>query len=490
MREIVKHPSHISVTDYNLGECKRLENAYIYRENWAIHRVGITYDEETKELRIFGGANVRFIQRLACGLPFRVDPCYDPCKNIQIRLEAYPRSELQKKMIQFLIGTGDWDYTRNATQISCNAETGEGKTFCTIALMSFLKVRTMIIVNRDKIRRNWLSEIMKFTDLNDKNILVIDNGKILEDILNDTFDDGNHYVAFLVVHRMIATFAKNYGWEAVHQVFLKLGIGLKIYDEAHMEFFNTTMIDAYTHTLKTLYLTATPRLTNPKANFIYQNIFQTIPQFNQRQLGYTDSKKHIKMLCFMYDSHPDMVWKNRCFNPYRKYFIAKEHSIYQIEADPYFMDIIEETIEKMAIKNNMRSIIFVSRTVACDTIAEELNRKFPEKINAGSFHSKKSQKEKDRVINECNVIVSTNSSLGLGVTIDDLQFVFNCEAHRNLGDQSSGRLRRYGEGLGFYYGELVDRGFNSILKQWNSRKKHYREIFNEVITIDLRKGHV
>lgn len=487
MNAIVKHPTHISITGYEIGECKRIENAYVYRENWAIHKVGITYDPDTKELRIFGGANIQFIQKLSGGLPVIIDPCYDPYKKIQIRLEAYPRSELQKNMIQFLIGSGDWDYTKHATQISCNAETGEGKTFCTIALMSFLKVRTMVIINREKIRQTWLSEIMNFTDLNEKNILVIDKGSILEDILNDEFDD-KQYLAFLIVHRMLNTFASKYGWEAVHQVFLKLGIGLKIYDEAHMEFANTTMIDCYTHTAKTLYLTATPKLSNPKANFIYQHIFQTIPRFDQRALGYTDSKRHITMLCFMYDSHPDIDWKGRCFNSYRKCFVAKEHSIYQVTEDPYFMDIIEETIEKMAVKNKFRSIIFVSRILSCDIIADKLNKTFAGKIKAGSYHSKKSASEKEDIMKNCDVIVSTNASLGLGVTIDNLQFVFNCEAHRNLGDQSSGRLRRYGEGLQFYYAELVDCGFKSITKQWNSRRKHYREIFNEVITIDLRKG--
>jgi hypothetical protein len=284
---------------------------------------------------------------------------------------------------------------------------------------------------------------------------------------------------------MLDNIAKERGWEAIHQLFMKLKIGLKIYDEAHKEFLNTTYIDCYTNTKKTIYLTATPKLSSPKANYIFQNVFKRIPKFNQRALGYLDAKKHIQMLVILYDSRPSMDAIHRCFNARLKYFSAKEHSIYQIEEDPFFFIILEELVDKMVIRNGFRTLILVSRIRACDEICKAIYDRF--KIKVGTYHSKMSKNEKEKVLKECKVIVSTNQSLGLGETIPELQFVLNCESHRNYGDQASGRLRRFEDGRPCIYGELVDCGFKSIVKQWRDRRKHYMTIFREVIELDKRR---
>ena len=63
--------------------------------------------------------------------------------------------------------------------------------------------------------------------------------------------------------------------------------------------------------------------------------------------------------------------------------------------------------------------------------------------------------------------------------------VINAEAHRNFGDQASGRLRRHEDGSTCYYCEFVDLGFKNIHNQWKSRRKHYADIFKEVITIKV-----
>jgi hypothetical protein len=246
---------------------------------------------------------------------------------------------------------------------------------------------------------------------------------------------------------------------------------------------NTTFIDCYTNTYKTLYLTATPKLSNPRANYIYQNIFKRIPKFNQRALGYTDAKKHIVCLAFMYNSRPSIDWQKKCYKAKLKYFSARDHSLYQIEDDSYFFTVLDECIKNMVVENGYRMLILVSRTIACDTIKEFIESNYND-INVGTYHSKKSAAYKQDVLDNAKIIVSTNGSLGLGETIKDLQVVINAEAHRNFGDQASGRLRRFDDGRTCFYCEFVDKGFASIKRQWDSRKKHYADIFQKVITID------
>lgn len=482
MREIIQHRSHISITNYELGQYRAIENSYIYTENWKKYSVGIIYDPPTKELRLVGG-NINYMGYVT-GLPVMEDFSYDTPKPISIRLQSFPRDVLQSKMIHFLIGEGEYEYNKNCPQLSCNAETGEGKTFCTIAMMTYLRVKTMIIVNRLVIEDNWIGEISKFTDIDERKILKLDS-KNIKDILDGKLDTKN-YVAFIVIHRTLHNIGAELGWEKVGELFQTLGIGLKIYDEAHREFANTTMVDCYTNTMKTVYLTATLKLSSPKANYIYQYIFKYIPKFNQRELGYNDAKKHIVMLAYFYNSHPSYKDQKKCYNARMHYFNAKNHSMYQIEEDTSFFTIIASTIEKMVIKNNFRMLILVGRIKACDEIKDFIKENFKD-IPVGTYNSSVDKDTKQHVLDTAQIIVSTNSSLGESVTIPNLRFVLNCEAHRNYGDQASGRLRKIKNDPDTicYYAELVDKGFSSIVRQWMSRKKHYQDIFRAIYEINL-----
>lgn len=480
MKDIIKYASHISITDYTMGDCKALENAYTYTENWKKFSVGIVYDYESKELMLFGGVKVSYIQYLTGGLPFYEDFSFDERKSASVRLQGFPRNSLQQKMIKFLIGEGEYQSNTNLHQLSCNAETGEGKTFCAVAMITYFKVKTIIIVNRVSISETWEKEVTKFTDYDERNIQIL-KGNDLANIYEGKEKKYKDKSIFICVHRTIYNFGEKYGWKALHQVFKILGIGLKIYDEAHREFANTTMIDCYTNTFKTVYLTATLRLSNPKANYIFKHLFTEIPQFNQRELGYLDAKKHIIMIAFMYNSRPSMDAKKKCYNARMHYFNAKEHSMYQVTDDDQFFIVLDTIINKMSIRNNFRTLILVSRIKACEEIANFIKENH--NVSVGIFNSSINKDEKDKVLRDAHIIVSTSSSLGESATIDDLHCVINCEAHRNLGDQDSGRLRKPKDGSLCYYCELVDTGFKSITNQWNSRKKHYLSIFKNVIEL-------
>ena len=483
MKQIVLHPSHISITDYAMGDCKELENAYTYQENWRTYSVGLTYDEPTRELRLSGGSP-KHLRYMTEGLPIVPEYRHDPYEKISLRLQNFPRNQLQSTMIQFLIGAGEYSYNKNCTQLACNADTGEGKTFCAIAMMTYLGMKTIIILNRLVIEDIWVSEITKFTDIDERRILRLNTHNIHQ-ILNDGLDP-SEYDIFVCIHRTIGNLGRDYGWEMVHRLFLKLGIGLKLYDEAHREFANTTMVDCYTNTKKTVYLTATLKLSSPQANRIYQYIFRDIPKFDQHVLGYNDAKRHIVGIAFIYNSHPGIDAIKKCYNARMHYFNAKSHSMYQINDDTIFFELLESVLTKMTITNKFRTLILVSRILACDEIADFI-QEHHKGLAVGTYNSSVAKDKKQEVLDTCDVIVSTNSSLGESVTIPKLQCVLNCEAHRNYGDQASGRLRKFKENPNTvcYYCEMVDIGFRSILSQWNSRKRHYAKIFRDVIEIKV-----
>lgn len=478
MRKIIKRATHIAITEYLPNRIKSLEGRFSYIKNHIRIIVGMVFDAKSNELRLFGGTSLSAVKYAANYPPVEDDFDYDKPEKISTRLKLSPKNDLQSQMIQFLIAKGNYEYNYNHTQLSCNAETGSGKTFAAIAMMSYMKVKTIIIVNKINIKENWIKEMGKFTDMDSKRICELST-KIMIEILDDKFDT-NKYHIFIVVHRTILNFAKEKGWDKLNILFKKIGIGLKIFDEAHREFTNTTYIECYTNTAKTLYLTATRKLSDPQANYIYQKLFVDIPKFDQTQLGYVDVKRHISMLAIFYNSNPSLDDMRDCKT--QAGFSAVKHSLYQIEKDRHFFPMIKKIVDTFSINKNYRTLILVSRIIACDEIKSYLDNLYSD-ISIGVYHSEVSDEEKERVFFNDHIIISTNRSLGEAVTIPNLQLVLNCEAHNNYGDQASGRLRKYDDDKKYIYAEFIDEGFPSIRLQWKNRKKQYEKKFGKIISI-------
>ena len=478
MRRIIKRATHIAITEYLPNRIKSLESKFYYIKNHIKIIVGMIYDAESNELRIFGGASIGLIEHATNYLPVYIDSDYDKAEKIATRLKLSPIDQLQTKMVHFLIAKGNYEVNYNHRQLSCNAETGSGKTFAAIAMISYMKVKTIIIVNKVNIKENWISEMYKFTDMDSKRILEL-NTKTMIEILEDKFDTDKYHI-FIVIHRSILNVAKEKGWKQIGTLFKKIGIGLKIFDEAHREFANTTYIECYTNTPKTVYLTATRKLSDPKANYIYQRLFSEIPKFEPSKLGYTDAKKHITMLAIFYNSNPSFEDIRSCKT--QSGFSAVKHSLYQIENDSFFFGILTKVINEFTIKNKFRTLILVSRIKACNEIMDFIKEKFKD-TSVGVYHSEVTDEEKERVFYNDQIIVSTNRSLGEAVTIPRLQFVLNCEAHNNYGDQASGRLRKNNDYDKYVYAEFIDEGFPSIRVQWKNRKRQYDQKFSKVISI-------
>ena len=488
MIKLIKYPTHYLLEGYELGENAALERALSKFERFAnggcrFDPVGYVYDSETKRMRIPGGMNPYHVMKLT---GYKIDASnnnYDPYDNISIRCVSSPRDELQIDMLQFLIGEGKFTENKWNPQLACNAATGVGKTFGAIATQTYMRCRMLVIVNRTNIANNWMSECLKFTDVDKERILLLDTSTC-RDIVEGRLNPLKYYT-FFVLQQTLRSFAtsEGYSWQSVGELFARLRIGLKVYDEANMEFRNTLMIDCYTNTYKTLYLTATMKRSDMGENIVFQRAFKAVPKFDQYALGYNDSKKHIIMLLIRYNSYPSVVWRSKCKSSGHG-FNAKVHSDYQISDDSEFYDIIFDLIDRYTVQKNFRTLLLVSKINSCDIIAEQLREMFPNK-KIGIYNSSIGKVEKARVLEEDEIIISITKSLGFSETISNLRMVINCEAFRfdGTGDQASGRLRKLPNNENCLYVELCDDGFPSITKQVRDRIGFYTKLFQRIIEI-------
>lgn len=482
MNELVKYCTHYEATGYKRGDCNRLEKYFSVwnKTRFRFDPIAYIYDKDEEKLLLPGGMNPKVLEEMT-GFRIHHRADSDPFDEISIRQVVGPRNDLQTQMVHFLIGEGAYESNTGLNQLACNAETGEGKTFAAISAMTFFRCKMIVIVNRKNIRSNWITECEKFSDIDPARILCL-NTKAIKEILDGELDPSRYWL-FVCLHRSIQTVASDRSWRDITELFRKLRVGLKVYDEANMEFTNSVYIDCYTNTLRTLYLTANMERSGIDNNKIFQRAFNFVKKFDQYKLGYTNSKKHIHFIAILYNSAPS-VKDVSLIKKGGHGFNGKSYSEYQVSKDTKFFEIILGLLDKFAIKNNFRTLILTAKINSCKAIVEYLQREYPKKTIA-MYNSAVKDKEKAEVLQTADIIVSTTQSLGFSETITNLRCVINCEAFRfkATGNQASGRLRRLPNNESCFYIELVDQGFYSIRGQYTERLRYYRKLFADIIEL-------
>ena len=150
-----------------------------------------------------------------------------------------PKNDIQRKSISFLIGEGDFAYTKKYSQLLLNLPTGEGKTYITSASLQFLSTKAIIITPIDRIKKQWYDTFVQMTDVQDGYICDISGSSVITKLLKQKT---LRYKIYLVNHGTLIAYAKSHGWAAVHEFFKYIRVGIKIYDEAHLNFENMYMI--------------------------------------------------------------------------------------------------------------------------------------------------------------------------------------------------------------------------------------------------------
>ena len=73
-----------------------------------------------------------------------------------------------------MCGVNEFEENEDATQLSTNLNTGKGKTYCSIATIAFYKIKSMIITASNTLLSQWKDEILKYTNLSEKDVIQID----------------------------------------------------------------------------------------------------------------------------------------------------------------------------------------------------------------------------------------------------------------------------------------------------------------------------
>lgn len=448
----------IIINDYNMGDSPQLEEIFKVYDmiTHSFNNFGMYYDEKNKRLFLPSGLDLWKIKGYFNEKYYDRETAH-PYKHIQdIKMKLLPRDEQQQEALRFMVGVNEYENNFHSNQLSVNLNTGKGKTYCSIATVAFFKIKTMIITGSNSLLSQWGQNIISYTNLQQKDIVHISGSDSINMILQEKSQKALNGQIFLCSHGTLKSFGDTYGWDGVYRLFEILGIGIKIFDEAHTHFENMLMIDYYTNVYKTYYVTATPGRSNWRENRIFQLSIKNVPNID---LFDENNDPHTDYIAIKWNSRPTPQQISACRNKYgldrMKYidYITKNSNFYSM------MHIIMDLV----IKCKGRVLMYIGTNDGILRVYHWIGTNYPEFIgDIGIFTSllSKEQKLKEK---QKKLLLSTTKSAGLGEHIEGLKMtIVLAEPFKSeiLARQSLGRTRDPKT----LYIELVDMGFRYVKK--------------------------
>lgn len=479
MNKIVVKNSHIEIHDYEFGDCTKLENNFRIwdRVRFENYYIGMHYDVENKVLYLPRALDIYYVE--AC---FRCTAFIDRQFNTydyvdQIRLRSLPRDDVQKQALRFMCGIGEYKDNETKSQLGLYLNTGKGKTYTSIATMSYYSIKSIIITYSVSWLEQWKSEILKYTDLQEKDICMISGSGTIRRLMARGSDK---YKVFLVTHSTIASYCKAVGWDKLNDLFISLKVGLKFYDEAHLNFVNISMIDFYTNVYKTFYITATPARSSEEEKKIYSLYFKNTPSID---LFDEEVDPHTKYIAMKFNSCPTADVISMCKNAYG---LDRNRYMDWLSMNDEFYKMLR-VIMNICLRVEGKCLFYIGTNTAIERVYEWLCYNYPFLIgNIGIFTSLTPQNEKEEQKNK-KIILSTTKSFGASVDCKGLKITvvldepFKSEV---LARQSLGRTRDENT----MYIDLIDMGFIPLRRFYVSKRPIFEKYATDVSEININKN--
>lgn len=394
------------------------------------------------------------------------------CKNVinlNMKPGIGPKTIHHKDSISYLVNSED-----RYKQKFLNIDTGYGKTFCSIKSITILKRPTMIIVDKDGLIRQWISEFKKFTTIKDSDIYIIKGRSTLDKL----YKSNKKYSIYLCATQTIDVLAKE---DKLQEFVDYAGIGIKIFDEAHEMMKSLFNIDLSCNIDYNFYLTATPERSDSNERILY---FRATEQFKRFGEYTTSLNKYIHVRNVIINTFPHKYITMLCRTKNGFSSIIYEKFIFKNERKKlYYFLICHYVVKKMLNSDKESKILIMLNT---KNNINEISKMFNKVgIICGIYTSDLSADKKKKELNK-NVILSTLKSSGSGLDIKNLRVIVNFVQFKSpvLLHQLFGRLR-YIDKKALFFFNIVDEGFDDILRQNIQRQQFFYKKSNDIKNIKM-----
>ena len=360
--------------------------------------------------------------------------------EIPLKSHVKDRNEQQTAAIRYLTESPE-------SLRGLSLSTGLGKTFCAIKSVSIIGRRSMICVSG--LIDQWKREIFNFTDLKEEDIYVIQGAasmtKLLLKIDKTLFP--KIILCSLGTIRAYAIGADSYeNYPHFTTLFDLLQVGVKIIDEAHLNFFLTLMLDLQLNPVVNIALTATFDRGDPQVKQIYDSHYPKLMRFGENIFNrYIDIYSYNFSLGGMIPSTAYTTTMGYNHSKLEEWLTRKgKIHLERIYKSVYLPAIYSHYMNRKS--PGQKLLILCSSIVMCEWLRKklitDLLRNDDLTIDLYTYETD------DSVLTSADVIISTPGSAGTGTDIKGLRTVLMTIATGSsvLNTQTLGRLRELPSG--------------------------------------------
>ena len=320
------------------------------------------------------------------------------------------------------------------------------------------KRKTLVICHRAELLKQWHSTFIEKIGIDDSDIHTLTTEDFLaaEQMKLDLGD------VYLLSHQTFrfALHAMNNDFERVSKAIENFGIGLKIIDEAHLEFRNIVDIDMCMNIKRNLYLTATDGRSSKDENAIFKHVFTNAVKFTKNA---KHKNKWIEYCTIFINTNvPYKVSKFQLENGRGMSATKYGKAVIKRDRNKTHFNAINELLRVIFTRDeHAKVLIFMPLIELCDELEFFINthlnkdQSFDYDLRVGTINSHNTKLENDRSA-KCDVIISTILSCGTGKDIPGLTDIICCSPFKSAitTQQVLGRLRYYGKNCGYW--DIVD----------------------------------
>lgn len=472
--------THMELYPYTKGDLPIIEEMFTAIDKFTNTEYPCGYLVDDGRLFLPKGAPISKIENL-CGIKANYIDESDEYEMMSQRHYALydPRDDLQEKSIKFL--------KEDETQLSLNLLMGLGKSYCVAKTVSDLQIKSIIITPSENIKEQWIYKTFKdMFNYRPKHMCNIAGSNVIESIMEDLIDP---FDVYFVNHQTLQSYSSTNGGYALHKFFKKLKVGIKVYDESHLQFKNILMTDFYSNTAKTIYLSATFDRSDKTESACFKKAFKSVINFGENE-SFEQIEKHVIYHVVNINSH--ITPKDRKIVIGYGGMTGASFGRYAILVDPN-KTMYNTILRILNIVKNVegRIVIFIPLIDAVEEVAKYLKKDQDKSV--GTFHSKVSKDEKESTLKKKDIIISTIGSLGTGQDIDGLRVVINCEpvASKVISKQVFGRIRPYkdteGKKKDTYFFDIVDVCIPMCNWWFRSRFKAIESLAKDIVYLNMDK---
>ena len=402
---------------------------------------------------------------------------YPMPKSVSVEMLYKPKDEHQERVFKEL-------KENKASQIFIVLDVGYGKTFSVVNYIAWIKEPALII--SFNLSNQWYERILQYTKCTGgSDVLILVGSKILNDIVTKKVKPKAAF--YVTTIGTLRSFYQQYGAESLQNLVEVLGIGVKVFDEAHTQFLQFNTLDLNISCRLTIYLTATPgRTTHNNEDRMYKRIYNNIQYIG----GYTRFlTNHYNIINVHYSSNPKTsdlshfkTIRGLKSTFYGRYLFDK----YKIPMLNMIKSMMDPLFEKDKTKRCLILLDWLSDIKEAKEYYETLYKDTG--ITIGTYCLLIPQKEKREEELERNIIFGTLISMQNGRDIKNLQAIFPVIQFSStiVLHQLMGRLRPLKDAEVYYY-NLIDDDVYDIKRQYRLKEQTFIERSKSMndIVVDL-----